>query len=121
MGKLLVASLLHPDVSRNTALKVNSFTTTPDAILTEFEKQTDAKWEVKYVSIENLKEAEKEAWEKQNPMATLYTLRRIWIEGCTLYNEMDNERIGIAETDGLEKVVKEAIAKESAAFRSREM
>jgi len=115
VGKLLVAALKHPDVSRNRALKVNSFTTTPNAIVAEFESQSGgAKWDVSHISLARLKELEKEAWEKQVPLATAFTLKRIWAEGGTLYKKRDNGDIEMADKDmeTLEIVVRRAIAQQ---------
>lgn len=99
VGKLLVAALKHPDASRNAVLKVNSFTTTPNEILAEFEKQMGAKWEVHYTSLEELKNKEKEAWDAGVPYATSATLRRIWTESGTLYEKRDNGKIGLKDED----------------------
>ncbi|KAF2097712.1 putative isoflavone reductase family protein [Rhizodiscina lignyota] len=106
VGRLLVASLLHPEESRNKALKVNSFTTTPNEILAEFERQTGGqKWEVSYTPLDELKQIEQEAWEKGVPWATGYTLRRIWTEGGTLYEKRDNEAIDGTDVDTLQVAV----------------
>lgn len=111
MGKLLVAALRHPDESRNCALIVNSFTTTPKAILAEYERQTGAEWEVSSISLDEWKRREAELWAQGSPLATLYTLRRIWAEGGTLYDApRDNERIGFTGAETLESVVADAIA-----------
>lgn len=99
VGKLLVAALKYPDVSRNQALKVNSFTTTPDDIVAEFEKQTDCKWHISYTPLEELKKIEQQAWESGQPWATIVTLRRIWTEGGTLYEARDNGKIGMKDSD----------------------
>ena len=113
VGKLTVAALLHPDAAKNKALKVNSFTTTPNDLVAEFERQTGGgKWDVQTTSLERLKELEKEAWEKGNPAAGGFTLRRIWAEGGTLYEERDNEVIGMegeGKLDGLESCVRHAV------------
>jgi hypothetical protein len=121
VGRLLVAVLKHPDVCDGKAAKVNSFTTTPDGILQEFERQTGAKWAVQYTSLDELRRLETEAWEKENPLATVYTLRRIWTEGGTLYGKMDNEAIEMARMDTLEMVVQEALASPAAGFQSGKM
>jgi NmrA-like family len=109
VGRLIVASLHRPKESRNKALVVNSFTTTPNAILAEFEKQTSAKWAVSYTSLEELKKIERDMWQKGVPQATGATLRRIWTEGGTLYDERDNEAIGAPESETLEIAVKRQI------------
>lgn len=83
----------NPAASRNRVLVVNSFTTTPDEILAEFEKQTSNRWEVEYTNLERLKEIEEKAWRDQDPLAAVITLRRIWTEGGTLYEDRDNGRI----------------------------
>lgn len=83
-------------------------------ILKEYEKQTGGeKWDVSYTGLADLKRLETEAWEGGNPAATVFTLRRIWTEGGTLYDERDNEKIGAGETDSLEKTVAQAIKKQS--------
>lgn len=118
VGRLLVAVLKHPEVCDGKAVKVNSFTTTPGEILAEFERQTDSKWKVNYTSLEDLKRYEIEAWEKENPIASLYTLRRIWTEGGTLYDKTDNEAIGKTKMDTLEMAIQEAVLNPVAAFQS---
>jgi hypothetical protein len=104
-----VAALQHPDASRNRVLIVNSFTTTPDEILAEFEQQTGAKWEVHHTSLERLKELEEEAWQEQDGMAAVFTLKRIWTEGGTLYEKRDNELIGDPPMETMEDQVRQAI------------
>lgn len=95
VGKLVVAALLHPEESKNRTLIVNSFTTTPEEILAEFEKQTGgSKWETSYTSLDRLKEIEEQAWKDGSPGAAVCTLRRIWTEGGTLYDKRDNGLIG---------------------------
>lgn len=116
VGKLAVAALQHPAESEDKILIVNSFTATPKEVLAEFEKQTGVKWEVKYVSLEDLKEVERKAWEEGQPWATGATLRRIWTEGGTLYEkERDNGVIGDPKMETLEEQVKQAIEKQSKA------
>ncbi|RDW79371.1 hypothetical protein BP6252_04009 [Coleophoma cylindrospora] len=111
VGKLTVAVLKHPDVSSKRALKVKSFVTTPDEILAEFQRQTqtEGKWNVSYSSLETLKQLEAEAWASKVPPATFYTLRRIWTEGATLYDQWDNDDIQPEKLDTLEDAVKLAI------------
>lgn len=110
---MVVSSLRHPKPSANRALKVNSFTTTPNDIVAEFEKQTGTKWSVEYTSLPELKEAEEQAWKQEDPRATVFTLRRIWAQGKTLYEKRDNEGIGATDMIGLEQAVKEAIEAQS--------
>ncbi|KAH6697309.1 hypothetical protein F5X68DRAFT_186249 [Plectosphaerella plurivora] len=108
VGKAVVAALQHPEAAFNKALKVQSFVVTPNQILAEFEKQTSAKWETSYTPLETLREAEKKAWDEGKPNATIFTLRRIWSEGGTLYEKTDNESIGLrdSELETLEDAVK---------------
>lgn len=115
VGKLVVAALLHPSESHNRALKVNSFTTTPNEIAAEFQKQTGEKWDITYISLDKLKELEKQAWAEKSPVATGFTLRRIWTEGGTLYEKRDNGLIGMEDgkTDTLEHAVGVAISKQN--------
>jgi len=112
VGKLVVAALLHPEAAKNRALRVNSFTTTPLDIVAEFEKQIGGeKWEVEYVSFEKIRELEKKAHEESNPWAVVFTLRRIWGEGGTLYEKRDNWVIGKEEgLDSLSDAVAVAVA-----------
>jgi len=117
VGRLAVASLKHPEASRNRALKVNSFTTTPREILAEFEKQTGAKWAVDYTSLDELKELERLSYEQGQAVgAGGVTLRRIWTEGGTLYEKRDNDLIGPVQLDSLADIVGEVI-KQSIKFR----
>jgi hypothetical protein len=105
VGKLTVKALLHPEVSRNRALRVNSFTTTPLEIVAEFERQTGDKWSVSFTPLERARELERQAY----AAATYFTLRRIWGEGGTLYEKRDNGLIDGEDTETLEDAVKAAI------------
>ena len=109
VGVLVVAALLHPKEAKNKALKVNSFTTTPEEILKEFEKQTGKKWRWEYTSVEELRKGEEDALAKGSPLATLWTLKRIWTEGGTLYDNRDNGLIGEPQMEGLEEQVRKSI------------
>jgi hypothetical protein len=110
VGRLLVAALRTPTSSQERILKVNSFTVTGKEALVEFEKQTGAKWDVNYTSLEELKKLETEAWEKDNPLKTVFTLRRIWTEGGTLYDERSNSSIGFeGQGEGLGEQVRKMI------------
>ncbi|OTB00965.1 hypothetical protein M426DRAFT_323854 [Hypoxylon sp. CI-4A] len=99
VGKLVVAALRHPETSKGKVLKVQSYVTTPNAIVAEFERQTGSKWTVEHVPNQKVREAEKASWDAGNPLATAYTLRRIWAEGGTLYEKTDNELLGLKEGD----------------------
>lgn len=118
VGKLVVAALLHPEAGKNRALRLNSFTATPKQIVTEFEKQTGGEaWRVDSTPLDQLKQMENEAWSKQDPRATAYTLRRIWTEGGTLYEKRDNELIGMEDKmDTLQDAVAEAIKVQTGAL-----
>lgn len=114
MGKLVVAALLHPEEAKNRALRVNSFTTTPLEIVSEFEKQTGGqKWDVEFLSFEKIREEEKKAYAESSPWAVGFTLRRIWGEGGTLYEKKDNWLIGKEEgLDSLSDAVAVAVEKQ---------
>ncbi|KAJ7016614.1 hypothetical protein C8F04DRAFT_1018970, partial [Mycena alexandri] len=99
VGKAVVAALRHPSASFGKALKVQSFVVTPAAVLAEYERQTGAKWSVTETPLETIRKLETEAWAVGSPAATGFTLRRIWAEGGTLYEENDNEVIGLGEGD----------------------
>ncbi|PLB46262.1 NAD(P)-binding protein [Aspergillus steynii IBT 23096] len=113
VGKFVVHTLTHWDAARNRALKLNSFTTTPADILAEFERQTGSSWTVEYTPLEELRQLEKQAWETEDPSATIYTLRRIWTEGGTLYDRRDNGDIGADETVSLQELVRDAIRQQT--------
>jgi nucleoside-diphosphate-sugar epimerase len=113
VGRLLVAALRTRTNENERILKVNSFTVTPKQVLEEFEKQTGAKWEVSYTSVDDLKRAEQEAWKNDSPFKTVYTLRRIWIEGRTLYEESDNSKIEFVDVETMEEQVRKAIEQQS--------
>ncbi|KAH9903916.1 isoflavone reductase family protein [Xylariomycetidae sp. FL2044] len=121
VGRLLVAVLLHPEVSDNRILKVNSYTTTPHEILAEFERQTGSKWDVSYTSMRDLKRYEQAAWQDGNPLAAGYTLKRIWTEGGTLYERTDNADLGMKSMDTLEMSVQQAVWSAMAAFQRAEL
>lgn len=108
-----MAAILHLAESRNRALKVNSFTTTNEDILAEFERQTGLKWTKSYTPLEELKQLEAKAWELGAPNVTVYTLRRIWTEGGTLYEKRDNYLIGDPPMETLGDQVRQAIQKQT--------
>ncbi|KAK5634322.1 hypothetical protein RRF57_010036 [Xylaria bambusicola] len=111
VGKLVVAALRNPEEAKGKALKVQSFVTTPIEIVREFEKQTGAEWTTSYTPIQELRDLEEQLWEKNNPVATAATLRRIWAEGRTLYEKTDNEKLGLGlgDMETLSEVVGRAI------------
>lgn len=111
VGTLLVAALHTPPGEDPRILKVNSFTTTPRAILAEYEKQTNAKWDVEYTDLDRLKDLEEKSWKLEKPFATVFTLRRIWTEGGTLYDVRDNGKIGDPKLETLEEQIHKAIEK----------
>ncbi|KAJ5083612.1 hypothetical protein N7456_013039 [Penicillium angulare] len=107
VGTLVLAAIQSTSsATLNRPLCVNSFTTTPAKIQAEFERQTGTAWKsVSFTSLERLRALETEAWEKGHPAATGVTLRRIWTEGGTLYEERGNGVIGEPAVMGLEEVV----------------
>jgi hypothetical protein len=114
VGRLLVAALQTPAAENERILKVNSFTTTGKEALAEFEKQTESKWHVKFTSLQDLKRLETEAWQEDDPLKTVFTLRRIWTEGGTLYDERSNGSIGFeGKEETLQRQVEKLIAKHS--------
>lgn len=115
LGVLVVKASTHPVKERVRALKVNSFTATPKEVLAEFEKQTDSKWEVKNVKLDELRKEEEAAWAASDPLATVFTLRRIWAEGGTIYEKRDNAEIDGENVEGLSEAVRKAIEKQTGA------
>lgn len=112
VGQLVVAALRFPEESKNRALLCNSFTTTPNAILAEFETHTGGdKWEVSVTDLETLKQLEESAWAIQDPRAVPLSLRRIWTQGGTLYGEPRHNGLIRMEkdVDSLQSAVEHAI------------
>nr|POE53283.1 hypothetical protein CFP56_28505 [Quercus suber] len=111
VGRLVVGALVHLPETKDASLKVNSFTTTPQEILAEFERQTGGSgWTVEYTSLDALKQLEQGAWAKNSPHAAAVTLRRIWTEGGTLYAHRDNDVVGLEQAvDDLSTAVAQAI------------
>ncbi|KAK3326950.1 hypothetical protein B0T19DRAFT_149203 [Cercophora scortea] len=99
VGKFVVATLRHPEASFGKALKVQSFVVTPNEVVAEFERQTGAKWTVVKTPLDEIRVLEAKAWDEGSPVATGYTLRRIWAEGGTLYDKNDNEILGLKPED----------------------
>ena len=90
----------HPEESFNKAIKVQSFVVTSKQILAEFEKQTGGKsWDTKSFTLQELKTAEEKVWGEGKGYAVIYTLRRIWAEGGTLYDKTDNQAIGLKDEE----------------------
>jgi len=112
VGKFVVATLQHPEESFGKALKVQSFVVTPNEVLAEFERQTGAEYAVTKTPLDSIKSLEAKAWQDADPKATLFTLRRIWAEGGTLYAKNDNETLGLGtqDLDSLESAVKKHLA-----------
>ena len=105
-----MAALRHPQESKNKVLIVNSYTTTPQEVLDEYEKQLGTKFEVKHTPLDELKKIEQEAWETIGLGATGIILRRIWTEGGTLYEKRDNELIVMEDrVNALQDAVAQAI------------
>ncbi|MBE3048919.1 hypothetical protein IMZ48_41760 [Candidatus Bathyarchaeota archaeon] len=113
VGKGVVAALRHPEAALDRALKIQSFVATPNEILAAFEKQTGAQWAAEYSSLDTLRAVEEKLWAEGSPIATAATLRRIWGEGGTLYEETDNASIGLVdgELEGLGDAVRGAVAR----------
>ena len=117
VGKLLVASLEHPPPpgTNPQILKVNSFTCTPDEIVAEYERQTGGeKWEVSYTSPAEVKKLEEKLWREGHPVATGLTLRRIWMEGGTIYedDQSGNRMVGSPRMETLGEQVGQCVEKQ---------
>jgi len=110
-----VKALLHPEASHNKALKVNSFTTTPLEIVSEFEKQLGGeKWRIAYIPLEKVRELERQAYAENHGTPAVFTLKRIWAEGKTLYEKRDNHLIDAEDTETLADAVKVVVAQQTA-------
>ena len=60
--------------------------------------------------MDKLKQLENHAYQQGSPQAGVFTLRRIWTEGGTLYEHRDNKLSGMEEDmETLEDAVKRAI------------
>ena len=117
VGKLLVASLTHPPPpppqgTNPQILLVNSFTCTPDEIVAEYERQTGGqKWEVVRTPAAEVKKLEESMWAQAHPAATPLTLRRIWMEGGTLYedDQSGNRMVGSPRMESLGEQVRQCV------------
>lgn len=110
-GRLVAAALKNLPATRNRALIVNSFTTTPRQIVAEYEHQTGGQpWNVSFTTLDELRQLEADAWAKGDPMAGAVTLKRIWTEGGTLYDHRDNAIVGLDnDVASLADAVKDAV------------
>lgn len=63
-----------------------------------------------YTPLQKVEELEKEAYANNNPAATVFTLKRIWGSGGTLYEKRDNGLIDAEDTETLEDAIKATIA-----------
>jgi hypothetical protein len=128
VGKLLVAALSTPfapvpspqnNAENIRCLYVSSFTSTPNAVVAEFERQTGGKWSVEYTDLDVLRKEEKQAYERDAGNKTAYTLRRIWAEGGTLYEGTGGAgaaKVGMGGEvglEGLESVVGRVVKKQT--------
>lgn len=118
VGRALVAMLRHPDACDGRAVRIHSFEATPAQMLAEYERQTGTTWTVTHTSLDELRAIEVAAWASDHPVASIFTLRRIWAEGGTLYGATDNEAIGLTTKDSLQMVVQAGIWKPQAVFQS---
>ncbi|KAK7515466.1 NmrA-like family-domain-containing protein [Phyllosticta citriasiana] len=84
----VVSALRRAHVSHNAALRCHSFVTTPAAILAEFERQTSGRgtWGVRYLGLGELREREREAYERGDAEKGLFSVRRIWTMGGSVYD-----------------------------------
>jgi len=80
-GRYVLSSLLTPDASANATLRVSSADAKPSDILSALEKLEGKSFRTSYTPLEDFKALEKEAWDKSDPAATVYTLSRIWYSG----------------------------------------
>ena len=105
VGKFLVAALNHPQQAQNCVLKVHSFVATPNDIIVAYEKHTAKKWTVEHITFDQLVRHERQQWKENNANAPIYTLRRIWLGGGTLYDSVDNGSLGVWSTQNLDDVI----------------
>lgn len=78
----VLSSLLTPEASANATLRVSSVDAKPADFQSALEKlEGNKSFKTSYTSIEDFKALEKEAWDKSDPSATVYTLSRIWYDG----------------------------------------
>ncbi|KAK8230787.1 isoflavone reductase family protein [Phyllosticta capitalensis] len=130
VGRFLVASLRLPGATHNRALRVHSFVTSPREILREFRRQlniTNANdkntanndnttpWTVRHVDLAELQARERRAYERGDPEKGLFSVRRIWTSGGTLYEGQggrDNEVLGDVQRETLEGVVREEVGRQ---------
>ena len=84
--------------------------------MAEFEKQTGGeKWNVDFTPREELLKKEKEAYDGKSPLGTAHTLRKIWADGGTLYEDgYANGKLGFeGKEESLSTLVKMAIEEQT--------
>ncbi|KAK8205098.1 hypothetical protein IWZ01DRAFT_544736 [Phyllosticta capitalensis] len=129
VGRFLVASLRLPGATHNRALRVHSFVTSPRGILREYQRQlnitnannkhttnkNNTPWTVRHVDLAELQARERRAYERGDPEKGLFSVRRIWTSGGTLYEGeggRDNEVLGDVQRETLEGVVREEVGRQ---------
>lgn len=77
----VLSSLLTPDASANTTLRVSSVDAKPADFLAALEKLENKQLQTSYTSLDDFRAREAAAKEKEDPALTVYTLSRIWYSG----------------------------------------
>ncbi|KAK7536895.1 uncharacterized protein J3D65DRAFT_676946 [Phyllosticta citribraziliensis] len=90
----VVCALRHPQQTHNRALRCHSFNTTPRAILSAFEAQTSGPgtWAVTYLHLDELHERERAAYARGDAEKGLFSVRRIWTMGGSVYEGWEEGR-----------------------------
>lgn len=76
-----MAILLHPEVTKNTTIRVEGTAVTWNDIVKLLEKIQDKPYTVTYQSVQDAQAKETELWSAGDPMAARYALRRIMAQG----------------------------------------
>ena len=110
-----------PEASANATLRVSSADAKPADIQSALEALEGKSFKTTYTSLEDFKALEKEAWEKSDGAATVYTLSRIWYSGQSdftvkpraLYFQKEEEGGKEVENPELEKRLFTDVPKQS--------
>ena len=85
IGKIVAASLLRPDESRNKILTTRSYETTPNEILAELEKISGEKWSVKHATCDEAAAKGKRQMKEGNYMGIVSVLRALVLDENNKY------------------------------------
>ena len=112
MGNFTVATLRHPEETKNKLVCVQGEPSSWGGIVRVLEKLQGAKYTIKTVSIADAEAAEKQAWAEKNPVAVRMNLRRCMGTGNAQLTQVDNDKFPeFKATTDLEAIGKRVLTK----------